>query len=850
MSESIGHYAVLGLVGTGSQGTVYRARDTRVGRTVAVRLLGDAITDPLSRSRALDLIQPFTVISHPHVATLFEAGEHDGSIYLVHEFVPGDTLATVVAGRPMNVRRAVDLAIQVADALAEAHSLDLIHGALNASTVVVTTKGHVKVMDVGLTAWMREDGHALTADRLAAQGASVPPASVACLAPEQLLGYPGDHRADLFALGALLHHMLTGEAPFAARNASECAVRVLQFNPPAPSALNADVPAGLDVIVTRAMAKRPEDRYQSAATLAADLRNVASTLHAGESHAESGQVRVAPRPSPWRAAVFGGLLVMALALAAWHWYDPIMQAWRGRFGTQPAPVVIVLPFEVGGPDATRPYFGAGFAEDLARRMGHIPGLTVPGRMSIRAFAGKGAQAAAQEVRASLAVQGRVTPGDEDWKSLRFELRLVDRTSNRPIWSRSYASAAQDVILVQARISRDIAEWLRVTYTPTAEQGRALLRLVDPAAYDLYLQARHAMAAYDVSRAVQLYERAVAADASLIEAQTGLVEALYFSAVFEGRVGIAEVQARIRDAAEAASTTNPDFAPTQLAMGLAAQTIRGALEHLRKAVAIDPSYTLAYLAMSDVIREADPSRAIRIARRALQSDPLEPLAHYGLAESNLLVGEFNEVLVEAARGQALAPALPWWDALRTRVHLARRAARDTAGPDALRAALSFPPYAILRAASLQGDGRGADAIALLAGLRRLYPSSCDARAMTAAVRFAGGDAAEAARVAGEILTTAEQSNNQIVWARCAAMAAAAVNDAPRAATWMARAASSDDGVRWWCVTNGVLSVQAGLRQRVFPWAGVAGTRDVALALSRLDAALGSVRAEVAKMLEGY
>jgi TolB-like protein len=541
---------------------------------------------------------------------------------------------------------------------------------------------------------------------------------------------------------------------------------------------------------------------------------------------------------------------MTLALAAWHWYDPIMQAWRGRFGAQPAPVVIVLPFEVGGTDATRPYFGAGFAEDLARRMGHVPGLSVPGRMSIRAFAGKGAQAVAQEVRANLALHGRVTPGDEDWKSLRFEIRLVDRTNGRPIWSRSYASTAQDLVLVQARITRDIAEWLRVTYTPTAEQGRALLRLVDPAAYDLYLQARHAMAAYDVSRASQLYESAVAADASLIEAQTGLVEALYFSAVFEGRLGVAEVQARIRDAAEAASTTNPDFAPTQLAMGLAAPTIRGALEHLRKAVAIDPSYTFAYLAMADVVREADPARAIRIARRALQSDPLEPFAHYGLAESNLLVGEFNEVLVEAARGQALAPSLPWWEALRTRVNLARGAARRPAGPDAPRGALSFPPYAILRAASLQGDGRGADAIEVLAGLLRLYPSSCDARAMTAAVRFAGGDAAGAAQVAGEILTTAEQSNNQVVWARCAAMAAAAVGDAPRCATWIARAASSDDGVRWWCATNGVLSGQAGLRQRVLPWAGVAGAPDVVLALSRLDAALGRVRADAAKMLEGY
>lgn len=849
MNESIGHYTVLGIAGTGGPGTVYRARDTKVGRTVAVRLLGGVIPDPLRRTRAIDLIQPYTAVSHPHIATLFEVGEHAGSVYLVHEFVVGDTLATLTGGRPLNVRRAVDVATQVADALADAHSLDLVHGALNATTVVVTTKGHAKILDVGLTAWTREAGSGLTADGLAA-GLPADPEAVGCMAPEQLMGSPGDARADLFALGALLHRMLTGDAPFSTRDAADCAMRVLRFNPLAPSALNPDVPSGLDVIVTRALAKRPEDRYQSAAAMAADLRALASTLHVRDSQVETDRVRVAAPPSPWRRAVFGILFVAALALAAWHWYEPAQQAWRGRFGEQPAPVLIVLPFETGGSDATRPHFGAGFAEDLARRMGHVPGLSVPGRMSLRALAGKGPQVAAQEVRANAAVVGRVTPADEDWKSLNVEVRLVDRTSGRPIWTRSYTSAAQDIISLQARITRDIAGWLRVAHTPTAEQGRASLRLVDPGAYDLYLQARSAMAAYDVSRATQLFESAVAADPTLVEAQTGLVEALYFSAIFDGRVGLADIQPRIREAAEAASTTDPDFAPTRLAMALAAPSIRGALEHLLEAVAIDPSFTQAYLAIADLIREADPPRAIRIARRVLQADPLQPFAHFAIAEGQLLVGEFNDVLISAARGQALVPALPWWDALRTRVHMARPSSRDAAGREALRGAVSFPPYAILRAATLQADGHGADAVALLTNLVRLYPGACDARAMTAAVRFAGGARAEAARLAGDVLVAAEQSNNQAAWARCAATAAAAVNDAPRAATWIARAASSDDGVRWWSAGNGVLSVQAGLRQRVFPWAGIAGTREVALALTRLDAALGSVRADAAKLLEGY
>jgi TolB-like protein/tetratricopeptide (TPR) repeat protein len=850
MSESIGHYAILGLIGTGSQGQVYRARDTRVGRTVAVRLLSGAIPDPLRRSRAIHLIQPYTALSHPHVATLFEVGEHMGAIYLVHEFVPGDTLAAIIGGRPMNIRRAVDLATQVADALAETHALDLVHGAVNPGTVVVTPKGHAKVLDVGLTAWTREDDHGLTAERLSAAGGLLGPESIGYMAPEQVLGSAVDTRADLFALGAMLHEMLTGEAPFAARVGSECAVRVLQSNPAPPSTLNPAVPAGLDLIVTRALAKRPDDRYQSAATMAAELRTIASTLQVRERQEQPGGVAVATPRSRWGTVLLGGLLVFVMALAAWQWNVPIRQAWRGRFGAQPAPVLVVLPFELGGSAGSRTYYGAGFAEDLARRMGHVPGLTVLGRMSLRTYAGKAPQAAAQAARASMAVRGRVTPADEDWKSLQVEVGLVDGATGRQIWSRTYTSATQDVISLHARITRDLAGWLRVSGAATPEQGRAALRLVDPSAYDLYLQAREAMAAHDAGRAAQLYESALIADPSLIEAQTGLAEALYIGAIFDGRLSYPDVSARIRDAAEAASTTDPDFAPTQMAMGLAAPTVGAALEHLKKATSIDPSYGAAYLAMADIVREADPPRAIRLARRALQLDPAQPLVHARLAESNLMVGELNEVLVEVARGQALAPSLPWWAALRARVRLARPSVRDTEASDAGRAAVDYPPYVILRAASLTADHRRADALAMLADLVHLYPASCDAKAMTVAVRYAGGERAEAVRAADELLQAAEHSNDQMAWTRCAAMAAAAVNDAPRAATWIARAASSDDGVRWWGAINGALSGRAGLSQRIFPWAGVAGSRDVTLALARLDAALGRARADAARTLDGY
>jgi TolB-like protein len=849
MGESIAHYDILGLAGDGDLGPVYRARDTKVGRTVAIRVLSRNMSDPLKRARALHLIQPYTGLSHPHAATLFEVGEHEGAIYLVYEFVPGDKLSALTAGRPMNPRRALDLAAQVTDALAEAHALELVHGDLTPSSVVVTPKGHAKILDFGLSTFAVENGPAQTAERQAARLESLGSARVGYMAPEQLLGQPADHRADLFSLGAILHEMATGKQAFFGRTAVETGVHVLRARPPIPSALNPALPPELDAIVTRALSKKPADRYQSAALMAADLRSAAAALQSRAAAVDEAKAPPPAPPSPWRAVVLGCLLLATIALGLWHWQDPLRQAWQGKFGAQPAPLLVVLPFQVVGTDLSRPYYGTGFADDLARRLGHIPGVTVLGRSTIRTFRGKSPQAVAASVRANLAVIGTLTPSDEEWTTLQIQVLLIEVRDGRVIWTGSYVGAAQDVLALQARATLDVAAWLRVDYQATAAHGRAALRLVDPAAYDKYLQARDAMASNDASRAAQLFESATAADPSLLEAQAGLVEALYTMSAFEGRVQYGDVQSRARDAAEAAFSADPDHASTHFAMGLAADTWRKALTHLRRALEIDRSYTAAYLAIADVLREFDPAGATRFAQRAIELDPAQPLAYYQLAENNLMLGEFNGALAETARGQALAASLPWWDAMRLRIRQARTSAGGSGAAQAGRDAGDFPPGIILRAADVRAVHRGDDALGLLASLARLHPESCDAQAMMAAVLFQNGRPADASRLASGIVANAGTAGAHPGWARCAVMAAAGVNDAPRAAAILTRVASSDRELRVWGAVNAVLSGQAGLRQRVFPWGNVADAPAMTDAISRLEAALIRARADAAKVLQG-
>ena len=198
MLDAIAHYKVLGPLGAGGLGEVYRARDTRVGRTVAVKVLPPEITRDPDRLRALlDAAKVAAAVSHPNIAALFEVGEDAGRQFLVFEFVPGDPLNALIEGRALNVRRAVELAIQLADALADAEALDLMHGDIRPATIVVTSKDRAKLMNFGLAAFT-------------AGGASRRTAFPRYVAPEQAGGAVGDIRSDIFSLGAVLFEMLTG----------------------------------------------------------------------------------------------------------------------------------------------------------------------------------------------------------------------------------------------------------------------------------------------------------------------------------------------------------------------------------------------------------------------------------------------------------------------------------------------------------------------------------------------------------------------------------------------------------------------------------------------------------------
>ena len=284
---AVAHYNLLERLDPAGPGDLYRARDTRLGRTVAIRVLPpDYAREPSVRADLLEKARVLIAMSHPNIVTIFDAGEHDGRLFLAFEFLKGQSLRAEMAGRPMNMRRAVELAVQIADAVADAHGAGFVHGGLSPDSIVITTKGHAKI----------------PAFELASRGGFEQDCGAAVKlrdydSPEEARGQPADERSDIYSVGAVFYEMITTRRPLH-RGAS------------APSTSNAHVPAELDEIVLRAVAPNPDSRFQSAAALAAELRAIAAILDVrGGAGDEEEQMAV-------RSTSVGRVLVLTIVILA------------------------------------------------------------------------------------------------------------------------------------------------------------------------------------------------------------------------------------------------------------------------------------------------------------------------------------------------------------------------------------------------------------------------------------------------------------------------------------------------------------------------------------------------------
>ena len=473
--ETLSHYRVLEKLGAGAMGEVYLAKDTKLDRTVALKILPPAFAEnPERLERFVREAKAASAIKHANVAHIYEIGAADGVHFIAMEHVEGETLAARLSGKPLPTTDILDIAAQVADALDEAHGKGITHRDIKPGNLMLTDRGQIKMLDFGLAKMAATSGPDSDAPTEAKTSAGIVMGTVQYMSPEQALGRDVDGRSDIFSLGVVLYELATGRLPFSGANATETLARITTSQPEAIARLNYDVPAELERVIRKCLEKEPEARYQSAKELLVDLKNL-------KRDTESGAVAATtPTRSNRLPALAAGALVLLAAAIGLFWFSG---------DSEQIDSLAVLPFENGSADPDAEYFSDGVTESIIISLSRLPDVKVISRTS--AFHYKGQVIDPVAVGAELGVEalviGRIVQRGDD---LSISAELVRTRDSGHIWGGRYQRKAADIFSIQEDMAREISDALRVQLTTEQEELLTKQFTTSSDAYAAYLKGRY------------------------------------------------------------------------------------------------------------------------------------------------------------------------------------------------------------------------------------------------------------------------------------------------------------------------------------------------------------------------
>jgi serine/threonine protein kinase/Tfp pilus assembly protein PilF len=613
VGNDVGHYRVLRKLGEGGMGEVYLAEDVRLGRPVALKFLPAALkADPDSRARLLNEARAASLLRSPNIAVTYDIGEHAGADFIVMEFVEGELLSARVAQGPLPVREAIDVGLQVADALDEAHSRGIIHRDIKSANLIRTDRGLVKVLDFGLAKFLatkgRED-HLVTQPQMTIAGMVV--GTISYMAPEQALGRSVDHRADLFSLGVVLYELATGRIPFSGTSPTEIIDKILHETPAPPSSLNASLPKTLDAIVARTLEKSPTFRYQTARDVRQDLRELASSLE--ESFRVSTSRAAVAIASQQASAIERSVAVMTFA----------------NITREPAD----------------DWIGTGIAETVSSDLKNIHGLTVIGRA--RVYDALRNLASSANLDESLAIDiGRrlgatwvVVGGFQKIGELvRITANFVDVATGAVRQTVKVDGRVADIFTLQDKIVYELSQGLNLVLrgTEVAEIERRETKSVE--AYESFARGMMnlRLASRDsIERAIAAFEHATRKDPEYALAWAALGGAYSLKGSF------LSVRDLIEDAIEIerrALSIDPDLADAHSWLGAALLSLGrtdDAIAAIREAIRLEPDNGQAHQALARAywVGRGDFAAAIPEFEKAIE---LNPDAGYSYLQLALLL----------------------------------------------------------------------------------------------------------------------------------------------------------------------------------------------------------------------
>ncbi|HXU38184.1 MAG TPA: protein kinase [Blastocatellia bacterium] len=702
--ETISHYRIIRELGSGGMGRVYLAEDTRLGRQVAIKFLPASYQyDPERRTKFLAEARATSALRSPHIAAIYDIGEHDGAMYLVMEYVEGELLSEMLKRGPLQIREAMDFTIQIADALSEAHSLSIVHCDVKASNLMVSERGAIKLLDFGIAAAtsakeQEPDDRTKPVGQQTAVG--VVTGTVSYMSPEQAIGRALDHRSDIFSLGVVLYEMLTAHLPFEGETPIEIIDKIIHGEPMPVTRLNYSVPPDLERVVRKCLEKDRERRYQSVRDLLIDLRNLQRDSDSGSQATTSGLRR----------------------------NTQVVARSRSRKSIDS---LAILPFANLSGDPDLEYLSDGVTEGLINNLSRLPKLRVMARSTVFRYHGRelpDPQQVGEELGVRAVLLGRLLRRDD---ALIIKLELVDTNDGSHLWGEQYVRQTSDILTLEQEISTEISEQLRFKLTTAQRRSLAKRSTENSEAYQLYLKGRYhwnRRTEEGIKRSLDYFEKAIALDQGFALAYAGLADAYNLLASYAAKP-----------------------VPTLFLRAKATAL---------KALSLDDKLAEAHAALAAVKlwREFDWEAGERGFRKAIELNPGYATAHLWLALYLAAMERMDEALLEITFGCELDPLSRVLNLNLARIlYFARRF--DESAKQCLKTIEMFPDYLIAhrRLGMTYGEeGMFEEAEAEFKAALSLSPKDSESMSAMAYVYAAAGRPDEAREVFEQIKDIARES----------------------------------------------------------------------------------------------
>jgi serine/threonine-protein kinase len=653
----LGPYEILAPLGAGGMGEVYRARDKKLDRDVAIKVLPDSVaSDPDSLARFEREAKAVAALSHPNILSIFDFGTQDGVSYAVMELLEGETLRGKLDAGPIPQRQAVDYALQIAKGLSAAHEKGIVHRDLKPENLFVSKDGHLKILDFGLAKRVEQVPPGKETSAPTASGHTQPGTvmgTAGYMSPEQVRGLPVDHRSDIFSFGAILYELLSGKRAFKRDTAADTMAAIMKEEPPELSESGRNVSPALDRIVSHCLEKSAEHRFQSARDIVFALSEAsASTAASG------GQLATPAAPKRGRAILIAAGALVLLGVGA-------VVLLKRRPGASPSvtgPSIAVLPFRNLSDDKSQEYFSDGLSEELIGLLAKVKELHVAGRTSSFAFKGKTGdlRTIGEKLAVAAVLEGSVRrSGDR----LRVSTQLVNVADGYEIWSETYDRKMTEVFEVQDEIAGAVVSALKVKLLRSAPPLVTQHRTSNTEAYDQYLLGRQFYGRSNgdgYRRSAAAYEKAVALDPNYAAAFAGLARSLSQLVDFvDNAAEQAEIQQKALSSAERAAELDPALAESYAARANVRTYIgrdwAGAQADFRRALSLDPGDPLTHAHFARLLsRLGRLPEAVAEARKATELEPLWVGGKNILGAYLYATGQLSEARKVLSRALEISP----------------------------------------------------------------------------------------------------------------------------------------------------------------------------------------------------